>query len=131
MCVRGCVCSGVFSTRRVCVSVCIYATSYTPGMADGRRKGRSIKTHDTSATTTAARASATNAGARAYNDDAFLECHSLSLSPPSPTHNPPTSRWHTHTARIGVSSRMNLPLCCLCPAPSLLSGVFVSECTHA
>ena len=95
---------------------------YIHPLADNRRKGRCIRRHDTSATTPAATAGATSVG-RAHM--------TMMISLNSLPDTPPPINTHAHTqlyiASIGGRCSMNVTVCCLSSASSLLAGVCLSE----
>jgi len=124
MCVCVCVCVNVCVvlskllggvvciTRQVCVRACMYAISYTHTLADSKQKGRCIKRHDTSASTTATRTNAMSAGAHTYDDNAFFEF--ITLPYPQLTH----TQAHTQQAfgKGVVEPASMLPMACLLPS---------------
>ena len=133
-CLYVCVCDVVcvFSWGCVCheASMCegIYVFNIIHRHIGRQHKTRQInqKTwhlYTSAAITTVTRASVTIAGAHAHDD---VACFEYIAWPP------PHTRTHTGTriATIGERCSINLLLCCLCPDPSLLSAMFVSECAH-
>jgi hypothetical protein len=99
-------------TRQVCVRACMYAISYTHTLADSKQKGRCIKRHDTSGSTTATRTNAMSAGAHTYDDNAFFEF--ITLPYPQLTH----TQAHTQQAfgKGVVEPASMLPMACLLPS---------------
>jgi len=105
---------------------------YIDPFAENQTKVVCIQTHDTSATTPAATAGATSVGhahmTMKFYDD-FFDKQTISLNSLPDT--PPSINTHTHTqiqlANVGGRCSMNVRVCSLSSAPSLLVRVCLSE----